>query len=165
MKLGLFVKVPIAYKKIVLEHYKGEGILHDVDHLPYSFSRVCSFERANNVRAIYAFRPKFCDFLLAQTTRLEPEQLCLHYDGDDEKLGRFCSKLGPRWINGHDKFNNRTEVLSKVAERYGLELLKPVVFSDYTWEGDLVEGFLRRRTAEGLFNFHLDYFWPLFRFI
>lgn len=165
MRLGLFVRVPIAYKKIILNHYKGEWILHDVDHLPHCFNRVYSFERANNVNVIYAFRPKFSEFLSGQKMRLEPEQLCVHFDGDVEGLERFCSKLSPRWINGHDIFNNKTEVLSELAERYGLRLLKPVVFSDYSWDGDLVEGFLLRRTADGLFNFHLDYFWPLFRFM
>jgi hypothetical protein len=165
MRLVLFVRAPRAYKKIILNHYRGEWILHDVDHIPHCFGRVYNFEAKNNVKATYAFRPRFADFLRDRKVRLAPEQLCLHFDGDVENTERFCSSLRPMWINGHDRFNKDVETLTKVAKEYDLKLLKPVVFSDYSWKGDLVEGFLQHRMEDGLFNFHLDYFWPLFRFI
>jgi hypothetical protein len=161
-KFWLFWRVPIAYKKIIMNYYEGEEILHDCDHLPYSFPRVYEFEKQHNVKVIYAFRPKFVDYLVNHKIRPDPEQLCVHFDGDLENFEHFCSELKPKWINGHDQFNNRMEILSEHAKDYGLEITRPVVFSDYSWIGDLVQGFLKFKSSNGLFNFHLDYFWPLF---
>jgi hypothetical protein len=162
VRISLFVKVPRAYKRIVLNHYEGEVMLHDCDHLPYCYKKVHSFEMRHGVKSIYAFRPKFVDYLAKRTVNLDSEQLCAHFDGDTGGFERFCSKLEPMWINGHDRFNKDTATLTKYAEEFSLKMLKPVVFSDYSWRGDIVEGFLRHKGEAGLFNFHLDYFWPLF---
>lgn len=169
VKPRLFLKVPAAYREIVLNHYKGEWILHDVDHIPYSFAKVHAFEVEHGVRAVYAFRPKFTDYILRQGFRLKPEELCAHFDGDEAALGRFCSELNPAWINGHDAFNMKDEVLAQHAKDHGLRVLSPVGFSDYSCRGDLVQGFLNERAQAGaatkLFNFHLDYFWPIFHIL
>jgi hypothetical protein len=165
VKISLFVRVPRAYKRIVLNHYEGEVMLHDCDHIPYCFEKVHSFEMEHGIKSIYAFRPKFVEYLAKRSFRLESEQLCVHFDGDTRSFERFCSKLEPMWINGHDRFNKDTATLTKYAEEFGLKMLRAVVFSDYSWRGDLVEGFLRHKGKAGLFNFHLDYFWPLFMLI
>lgn len=162
VRISLFIRVPRAYKSIVLNHYNGEVILHDCDHLPYCFEKVHLFEREHSVKSIYAFRPKFVDYLAKRAEELKSEQLCAHFDGDIIGFERFCSKLEPMWINGHDRFNKDIATLTKYAEEFGLKILDTIVFSDYSWNGDLVEGFLQHRKEVGLFNFHLDYFWPLF---
>jgi len=162
MRPFLFLKTPLAYRRIVLQHYEGEWILHDCDHLPYALERINAFERDKGVRSIYAFRPKFLRYLERRKKIIEAERLCVHFDGDLEGLKHFCTKLGPFWINGHDRYNQDIETLMKLAEEFGLKMLKPVVFSDYSCKGDLVEGFLLHKREAGLFNFHLDYFWPLF---
>jgi hypothetical protein len=165
VRISLFYKVPRAYKRIVLNHYNGEVILHDCDHLPFCFEKVHLFEKEQSVKSIYAFRPKFVDYLAKRAEDLASEQLCAHFDGDIIGFKRFCSKLEPMWINGHDLFNKDIATLTKYAEEFGLKILESVVFSDYSWTGDLVEGFLQHRKKAGLFNFHLDYFWPLFIFM
>ncbi len=165
MKLSLFLKVPLAYREVINKHYGGEIILHDVDHLPYSFGKVCGFERINGVEAIYAFRPKFCGFLERQQTRVDPERLCVHFDGDVNGFRQFCSRFNPKWINGHDRFNERVDLLRERSKEYGLKFLKPVVFSDYSCSGNIVDGFISHKGEDGLFNFHLDYFWPLFHIL